>query len=69
MHVSICREGLQSTEINAENVPGVIEALQSVKRDQQQLIDILNDEERQIEAELKECEYTIGDDPSNDCFD
>ena len=58
MLILIFREELQSVEINAENIPGVIEALQSVKQDQQQLIDILNDEERHIEEELKECKRT-----------
>lgn len=35
----------------------MIDALQMVKNDQNQLIDILDEEERQIESELKECKH------------
>ena len=50
------KEELQSNEILRENIPNIIDALQIVKKEQNQLIDILDQEERQIEDELKECE-------------
>lgn len=49
------REELQSNQITSENIADVVDALQMVKLDQNQLIHILDQEERQIEDELKEC--------------
>lgn len=55
---SIFREELQSNNIPPESIPNVLDALQLVKKEQQQLIEILDDEQRQIEEELKQCKKT-----------
>ncbi len=49
------REDLQSNQITSENISDVIDALQIVKKEQNELIHILDTEEKQIEDELKEC--------------
>lgn len=49
------REELQANQITSENISDVIDALQIVKKEQHELIHILDQEERQIEEELKEC--------------
>ena len=49
------KEELQSNEISKENISNVIEALEMVKVDENQLIQILDQEQKQIEHELEEC--------------
>jgi flagellar biosynthesis regulator FlaF len=49
------REELESKQITDDNVANVIDALQIVKQEQQRLIELLNNEEQQINDELKDC--------------
>ncbi len=49
------REELQSNNITKDNLSNVIDALQIVKKEQNELISILNQEERELEDELKQC--------------
>lgn len=53
------REELQSNKITRENVSEIIDALQIVKKEQNELINILDQEEKQIEEQLKECKKKI----------
>jgi hypothetical protein len=49
------REELQLNNVTTDNISDVMDALQVVKKEQNELISILNNEERQLEDELKEC--------------
>lgn len=53
------REELQSNQITTDNISDIIDALQIVKKEQNELINILDNEERQIEEELKECNKNL----------
>ncbi|UJR26269.1 hypothetical protein I4U23_007609 [Adineta vaga] len=56
------KEELQSNQIKQDNIPDVMNALRMVDKEQQELIAILSQEEKQLEEELKEFQQLIDED-------
>ncbi|CAF0793245.1 unnamed protein product [Rotaria sp. Silwood1] len=56
------KEELESKTVTTDNIPNIIDALQIVKKEQNELILLLNQEERQLDDELKEFQKYIDED-------
>ncbi|CAF1150912.1 unnamed protein product [Adineta steineri] len=56
------KEELQSNTITTDNIPDVMDALRVVEKEQKELISILDQEEKQLEEELKEFQHYIDED-------